>query len=91
MKSPIALLSAALVAVPMMVAAPDTADAGHRGRNIAIGAAAAIAGVAILSGAARADRRYYRRGYYRYSCSQLYSRCNYGDAWACERFDDRGC
>jgi hypothetical protein len=89
------LLAASLVALPMVVTAPQSADAGKRGRNIAIGAAAVIAGAAILSGAARAERRReyygYRRGYYRHSCSELYDRCNYGQDWACERFDDRGC
>lgn len=88
MKLPITLSMLALAAFAAgMTAFQAPADAyhRHRGRNIAIGIGAAAATAIILSEAARAERR---RGY-RYSCAELYDRCDAGSNWACERYERR--
>ncbi|MGD9784360.1 MAG: hypothetical protein AB7E80_07065 [Hyphomicrobiaceae bacterium] len=59
---------------------------GRGARNVALGVLGAAAAVAIISGAARAERRGYRHSdrcdYYDYKCSQGYG-------WACRKFDNR--
>ncbi|MBL8881573.1 MAG: hypothetical protein JNL45_00820 [Hyphomicrobium sp.] len=63
------------------------ADA-RRGRNVAIGVAAGLATMAIISEAARADERR-RRGDRRYSCERLMDKCDAGEDWACEKYERR--
>lgn len=70
-----------------MTAFDTSAQAGHRGRGLAIGLTAAAATAIILSESARAERRHYRR--YRMSCRELYYRCEDGSAWACDKYDYR--
>lgn len=75
------------------------ADAGHRGRNAAIGVAAGIATLAIIAGASsRAHAHDYddgdyqpRRSSWRARCERLYDRCNDGSDWACEKYETSGC
>jgi len=63
------------------------AEAGRRtGRNVAIGVAAGLATMAIISGAARANERE-RRG--RNSCARLLDKCEDGQEWACDKYEAR--
>ena len=63
------------------------ADA-RTGRNVAIGVAAGLATMAIISEATRADERR-RRSDRRYSCGRLMDRCDAGQDWACEKYERR--
>ncbi|MEZ5900745.1 MAG: hypothetical protein AB7S74_03190 [Hyphomicrobium sp.] len=58
----------------------------HTGRNVAIGVAAGLATMAIISGAARAnDRARQGRNY----CARLMDKCDDGQEWACDKYEDR--
>ncbi len=87
MKHSISLAMVALAAFAFgMTGFDTTAEARHRGRNLAIGIGAAAATAIILSGAARADGR---RRYGRYSCGDLYDMCSEGRDWACRKYERR--
>lgn len=81
MTKPLTLLAAALLAV--LVQFPSSAEAHYRGRGVGIGlgVAAGIAGLMIISEAARAEG--YRRGP---RCRRLINLCDDGERWACRRF-----
>lgn len=87
--------SAALNGLKGAPVATDVVEIKGRGaRNVAIGVLGAAAALAIISEAAKADerrryrqeRRVYGRGD---SCSALMRRCDRGDNWACNRWDNR--
>lgn len=61
------------------------ANAGRRGRNVAIGVGVGLATMAIIAGAANANER--RRG--RNSCARLMEACDDGEDWACEKYERR--
>lgn len=82
-------MSVAMIALSVfltgLTAFESPAEAGRRGRNLAIGLGAAAAAAIILSETARAsERRSYRRS--RMSCGELADRCEDGSDWACERY-----
>lgn len=82
MTKALTLLAAAILAVLVQFPAASTAEArGGRGVGIGLGVAAGVAGLLIISEAARADG--YRRGP---SCRRLIDRCDDGERWACRRF-----
>lgn len=83
---------AILAALPTM---NSPVEARNRGAKIAAGVVLGAAALAIIAGSgrrARADN--YddgRRDDWRRRCSYLYSRCNDGSRWACEKFETSGC
>lgn len=79
MTKSLTLLAAALLAV--LVQFPSKAEAGGRGVGIGLGIAAGVAGLLIISEAARAEG--YRRGP---RCRRLINACDDGEGWACRRF-----
>lgn len=86
---------AALMAVTTIIPATTTsADAGRRGRNIAIGAGVVLGAAALAAAASRAEARdySYRRssGFYA-TCRKWYRQCEYGNDYACEKYETRGC
>lgn len=74
----------------LKVAAPqssvETVHNGRRFRNVGIGLLGTAAAVAVISGAARADGRRYRRGE---SCDYLDYKCSQGHGWACRKYEYR--
>ncbi len=78
----LSLLSVALLAFATLMAGSQTADAhGRRGVGIGLGIAAGVAGLLIISEAARAEG--YRRGP---RCRRLIAACDDGEGWACRKF-----
>lgn len=59
---------------------------GRKFRNVGIGLLGTAAAVAVISGAARADGRRYRRGE---SCEYLDYKCSQGYGWACRKYEYR--
>jgi hypothetical protein len=57
----------------------NEAQAGRRGRNIAIGVGIGLATAAVIAGSARASERR--------ACHRWAYRCEYGERWACYQFD----
>lgn len=88
------LLAAALVAFGGMVAAIDSpAEAGRKGRNIAVGVALGVAAAAIIANSNRAyaSDRGYRRSGWRSRCNRWLRECDRGNNYSCEKFETRGC
>lgn len=80
MTKALTLLTVAVLAV--LVQFPSAAEArGGRGVGIGLGVAAGVAGLLIISEAARAEG--YRRGP---RCRRLINLCDDGEGWACRRF-----
>lgn len=59
---------------------------GRGARNVGLAILGAAAATAIIAGAARADRRSYRR---HDSCEYLDYKCSQGYGWACRKFEYR--
>ncbi|OYX98967.1 MAG: hypothetical protein B7Y80_13075 [Hyphomicrobium sp. 32-62-53] len=88
------LLAAALVAFGGLAAAIDSpAEAGRKGRNIAVGVAVGIAAAAIIANSNRAyaSDRGYRRSGWRSRCNRWLRECDRGNDYSCEKFETRGC
>ena len=84
MKKTIGVLAVSLIAIASQFNAPP-AQAWHgRGLGLGLGILGGVAAAVIISDAARAEGR--RRGGY---CSRLLDRCDYGEDWACRRFQYR--
>lgn len=66
--------------------AVETVRNGRKFRNVGIGLLGTAAAVAVISGAARADGRRYRRGE---SCDYLDYKCSQGHGWACRKYEYR--
>ena len=81
MMKPLTLLAAALLAVLVQFPAAPAEARGGRGLGIGLGVAAGVAGLLIISEAARAEG--YRRGP---RCRRLINMCDDGEGWACRRF-----
>lgn len=85
---------AALMAVTAMIPVSTTsAEAGRRGRNIAIGAGVILGAAALAAAAngARADGYRYRRSGFWQTCRKWYRQCSDGYDYACEKYETRGC
>jgi hypothetical protein len=94
MKRPAAILAAALVAFAGSIVAIDNpADAGRKGRNIAVGVALGVAAAAIIANSNRAyaSDRGYRRSGWRSRCNRWLRECDRGNDYSCEKFETRGC
>lgn len=99
MKTASILATGLMVFSLALTSSGGTADAGHRGRNTAIGVAAGIATLAIIAGASsrRAhaddydDGEHHHHHSYRGRCERLLDRCNDGSDWACEKYETSGC
>lgn len=95
MKRPTAILAAALVAFAGSVAVIDSpAEAGKKGRRaagIAAGVAVGVAAAAIIANSNRAyaSDRGYRRSGWRSRCNRWLRQCDYGNDYACEKFENR--
>ena len=80
---------------PALIPATSTpAEAGRRGRNVAVGVLAGAAALAIIANSNRAhasDYSYGRRDGWRARCNRWYNRCQDGSDWACEKFETQGC
>ncbi|OYW54214.1 MAG: hypothetical protein B7Z29_13150 [Hyphomicrobium sp. 12-62-95] len=88
------MLAAALVAFGGLAAAIDSpAEAGRKGRNIAVGVAVGIAAAAIIANSNRAyaSDRGYRRSGWRSRCNRWLRECDRGNDYSCEKFETRGC
>lgn len=85
---------AALMAVTTLIPATSTDAEARRGRNLAIGAGVVLGAAALAAAASRADARDYRyrrsSGFYA-TCRKWYRQCEYGNDYACEKYETRGC
>jgi hypothetical protein len=73
------ILVAALALLAMGLGSYNEADAGRRGRNIAIGVGVGLATAGIIAGSARASERR--------TCGRWAYRCDHGERYACYQFD----
>lgn len=92
MKRSAAILASALVAFAGSVAVIDSpAEAGRKGRNIAAGVVLGVAAAAIIANSNRAyaSDRGYRRSGWRSRCNRWLRQCDYGNDYACEKFENR--
>lgn len=79
MRKWLGVLIAALSVFAMGLGTFDEAQAGRRGRNIAIGVGVGLATAAIIAGSARASERR--------TCARWAYRCDHGVGYACYQFD----
>ena len=95
MKRTTSVLAAALIAFGGMIAViDDPAEAGRKGRRaagIAAGVAVGVAAAAIIANSNRANarERVYRRSSWRARCDRWLRQCDYGNDYACEKFEVR--
>ena len=88
------LLLFALIAFGGLAAAVESpAEAGRKGRNIAVGVALGVAAAAIIANSNRANAsgRSYRRSGWRSRCNRWLRECDRGNDYSCEKFETRGC
>jgi hypothetical protein len=94
MKKFVSAALAALLAVTAMIPATSTvAEAGHRGRNVAIGAGIILGAAALAAAANRSEAHGYRSGRSGFwaTCRKWYRQCEGGYNYACQKYETRGC